>query len=419
MSRILQVTLAVAWIAWFSGDAMAQQVIARPPLDFSGISPQLITTGTNQPGALLPPEAPVGEDQPLYTLGPLRFRPHLMYRLLYGDGVPARPGEDYETAINEIYPGILIGIGNHWNLDYTPTLRYYSSSRFRDTLNHTVTLAGGTVYQDWTLGFSQNYVSTSEPLIETGGQTDEESFATRLNATYQISTPLSLELGASQSFRYMGESETTQELSDSKNWNTLDWLNYQFSPRIGAALGLGFAYDYIQVGSDMTSEQLQGRVTWRPGQKLFLTASAGLEYRQFLDSDESAALNPLFGLSALYQIFEPTSLSVGMNRTVSASYFGDQYTEVMAVSASLRQRLLNKLFLDLSGGFTRTAYNATTTSVAVNRDDNGTFFNARLSMEVLRRGTVAVFYQRTENNSNEEAFALSSAQVGVELGYRF
>lgn len=411
--------IAVACASLVAFQAMGQQVLAPPPVSFSGMSPSLLTTGTNQPGAMPPPVSTASADEAPFKVGPAQFRPHLMYRFLYGDGVPAAPGDDVTTAINELYPGILIMLGNHWFLDYTPTLRYYSSSRFRDTLDHNVILTGGTVFQDWTLGFSQSYSSSSQPLVETGTQTDQENFATGLNATYQINTATSLELGANQSFRFIGENQANQQLTDSMSWSTMDWLNYQFTPRLGAALGVGFTYDDVSAGGDMTSEQLQGRVTWRPGEKLFVSVSGGAESRQFLDSRASNLVNPLFGLSAQYQIFESTSVSVGASQTISPSYEAAQITEASTISGGFRQRLIGRLFLDLSGGFTRSRYTLTVISTPEVRDDKGTFFSGRLSTQVLRRGTLGVFYSQTDNDSNRGQYSLSSKQVGVELGYKF
>lgn len=405
--------LAAGW------QASGQQVLAPPPLDFSGMSPALRTTGTNQPGALPAEVAPASPDQPLLTLGPVQFRPHLMYRFIYGDGIPAAPGDQVKTAINEFYPGILIALGNYWHLDYTPIARFYSSSRFRDSLDHSVSLTGGTTFEDWTLGLSQSYNSSSQPLIQTGTQTDQENFDTRLNAAYHINTAVSLELGASQAFRLMGGNSAGEQLTDSRTWSTMDWLNYQFSQAIGAAIGVGFAYDNVSVGTDMTSEQLQGRLTWRPGQKLFVTASAGFEDRQFLDVKAPDALNPIFGVSASYQVFERTSVSLGANRTVSASYFENQITVADSITAGLRQRLFGKLQLDLTGGYSQTTYQIPVRTVRVARQDSSTFFSARLSVPVLRRATLAVFYQQTENSSSDSGFALSSSQGGLEVGYRF
>jgi hypothetical protein len=42
-----------------------------------------------------------------------------------------------------------------------------------------------------------------------------------------------------------------------------------------------------------------------------------------------------------------------------------------------------------------------------------------MDLELLKRGRVSVFYQRTENSSNLPGFDVDSSQVGCEVGYRF
>src|SRR5262249_25812607 len=152
--------------------------------------------GTNQASA-----GPPMINQPAETVpefldwGPVRARPHLLYRFLYGDGIPAAPGQQEKTAINEIYPGITLNIGEHWWLDYTPTLRYYSNSKFRDTLDHSVSLSGTASYESGVYSLLQSFSTSSESLAETAGQTDTENFVTALNAAWQLGSKMSLELG--------------------------------------------------------------------------------------------------------------------------------------------------------------------------------------------------------------------------------
>jgi hypothetical protein len=402
----------------FSSIMMAQDVLAPPPPDFSGLPPALRTTGTNQPGEI-PPLAPSVSDEPLLQLGPVQIRPHFLYRFLYGDGISAQPGEQLKTAIHELYPGIFLRLGDHWSLDYTPVLRLYSNNHFRDTTDHSVSLNGATIYDDWTLGFSQSYFSSSEPLAATAAQTDQEFFATALTAIYQMSSAASLELGANQFFRVTSQTVPGESLTDTRSWSSMDWFNYRFSGKIAAALGAGFGYDNVSAGSDMTSEQIQGRIIWQPGAKLTFSASGGAEIRQVLDSDAPDLVTPIFGVSAQYQLFESTALGLGANRVVSPSLFLNQVTEITTITVNLHQRLLKKLSLDLSGGYVQSSYRFTIFGFTLAREDEGTYFNARLSAAVLKRATAAIFFQTSDNSSTASDFAFSSTQVGFELGYRF
>lgn len=401
-----------------ANSSLGQAIIAPPPVPLAEPPPQVQRPPLDQ-SEVPTTVAPVRANEPLLEWGPLSFRPHFLYRFIYGDGIPAAPGEQRKTAIHEIYPGLLIGIGQRWHLDYTPGLRYYSSQEFEDSLDHTVSLTGTARYEDWEFGLTQGYATSSQPLIETGAQTDQENFNTGLTAARQLNSELSLELGVSQAFRFVGEDAAVGQLSDSRTWSTMNWLNRRFSEQFGAALGLGFAYDDVGIGSDMTSEQLQGRINWRPGDKLTLTLSGGADLRQFLDSGADTVVNPIYALSAQYQLFEPTTLTLSGARTVSASYFADQLTEATTISLAVRQRVLTHFFIDLGGGYGNSSYSSTTAIGDVNRDDDHFFFDARLGVELLRRGTIALFYRHTENSSNETLYDVSSDQFGVEIGYRF
>ena len=404
-------------------EAAAQEVLAPPLIDYSGgVALPLAAIATNQLGPLPPAmaaAAAIANEPPLLQWGPVNLRAHLLYRFLYGDGIPAQPGQNFTTVINEVRPGLLFELGRHWTLDYTPALRFYSNRHFRDTTDHSVVLKGATAYKDWTLGLSQGYAATSEPLIETGAQTDQESYSTAANAAYHVSTKTSLELGLNQDFRFVGQNQAGLQLTDSREWSTLDWLNYQFWPRFGAALGVGFGYLDLSAGSDMTYEQLQGRISWQATAKVSLVVSAGLDDRQFLSGNTPALLNPIFGASLLYQPFEPTMLSLNAARTVAPSYFQSQVTENTTLSGGVRQRLLRRLYLDLTAGYHLTSYEVTATGQAVNSDISGTFVNVQLSVPFLKRGTAAAFFQATENSSNDSLYSYSSTQVGLELGYRF
>ena len=170
---------------------------------------------------------------------------------------------------------------------------------------------------------------------------------------------------------------------------------------------------------DQTYEQLQGRVNWRATDKISFSINAGFEERQFQTGGQGALFNPLFGAAIQYQPFSQTRISLNANRTVQPSYFQDQVQENTSVTADLNQRLLQKFYLDLSVGYTSVDYEGTTGLVGGDRTDNYYFLNARLSHKFLKRGTIAIFYQHTENSSSQPGFGYSSNQVGLEVGYSY
>ncbi len=419
----------------------AQSVLAPPPPEFSRQGQTFRSAGTNllevgQPQtttnavstnevvsptvtpSTMPPER-------LLDWGPIHLHPHLLYRISYGNGLQAKPGDPSKTLINELSPGLLFDIGTHWQLDYTPTLRFYSSSSFSDTVDQMVNFSGGFDYENWMFSLSQGYASTSTPLVETGSQTDQETYNTALTASCMLNSYLSLDLGFHQDFRFVGQNAGTQQvvqlqqLTDSRTWNVNAGLNYQFWPGLKGGLSLALGYDSIDLGSDMTHEQLELNLNWHPGQKLTVIFSGGFEDRQFLDSKAPDVINPIFSGSVLYQLLEATGFSLNANRVVDASYFNNQITETVEFSGAIRQRFFAKLFLDLTGGYRTSAYKTTVVGVTVHREDDYAFFNARLTCPFLQHGTVSIFYDWSDNSSTEPGFGFSSNQAGLELGYRF
>ena len=252
----------------------------------------------------------------------------MLYRLSYGDGLQASPGQQSKTVVSELDPGLLFQWGNHWTLNYSPSMHFYSSRAFRDTFDNAVSLTGSMSYEDWSFGLSQSYASSSDPIIETASQLDQETYSTGLNATYQMGSQTSLQLGASQNFRFIDSTVPGEQLTDTRSWATMDWLNYQFWSRLGAAIGVGFGYDNLAVGTDMTSEQLQGRITWLVVNKLSFVLSGGAEDRQFLAPGVANLISPIFSFSAQYSPFEVTTLSLSASHTVSPSFFSDRKSVV-------------------------------------------------------------------------------------------
>src|SRR6185503_14648059 len=104
---------------------------------------------------------------------------------------------------------------------------------------------GGTAYEDWVFGLSQGFTRSSAPLVETGTQTEQDAYTTALNGSYRMNSKMSLDLGLNQNFRF------AQGLQNSREWSTLDWLNYQFFPRLDVAIGAGFGYVDVDTGPDM------------------------------------------------------------------------------------------------------------------------------------------------------------------------
>lgn len=348
-----------------------------------------------------------------FQWGPVAFHPSFSYQLLYGDGIQSRPGKPEKTIIQAFSANFLFNLGTHWTLTYSPVSTVYSSSQFHNAIGNSLTLSGTTSYNDWILGVSQSYSSSSAPLVETGTQTDQTSYLTAVNGSYQLSEAMSLALAVNQSFT------SADKFNSSREWSTLDWLNYSILPGWSVGVGAGFGYVDVETGFDSTYQQLQGQTSFRATRKITLHANAGVEYRQLLNSGAGSLVNPLFGLSLSYRPFETTTLTIGANRGVGTSFFVNQLSETTSLQASLSQRLLKRLNLNVGYSYTTTRYVSSTKSLSITRRDEGSSYSVGLSCPIRTRTSVSVFYSLSENSSSDSAFQFTSSQVGLQIGYGF
>lgn len=379
--------------------------------------------GTSQLGGALLPASFASVGQGLWQWGEMHLRPHVDYQLSYGNNLQPVPGQQVNTLVNQLSPGVLIQLGPHWTLDYTPTLRFYSDPHFQDGTDHAVSLSGQTTYEAWRLGLSQSYATTSQPLIETAAQTSQETYGTALSAGRPLGSKCSLDLSLNQNFLFVDTAIPNEALTDRRSWSTLDWLNYQLWPQLSVGVGLGLSYDDMAVGSDVLTEQYQGRVTWQPGEKLSLVFTGGLSDLQFFGSGSSGdLLSPIFSLAAQYHLFEPTTLSLGASRGVSPSYFQNQVSESTGVNAGVSQRLFGRFYLNVGGGYGDSTYHASASGSAVASvsDYQTASFNVSLSTSFLKRAAASVFFsQNYILSSTSAAFNYTTTQTGLELSYRY
>jgi hypothetical protein len=366
------------------------------------------------------PQPPASDSSP-HTLsenspfqwGFVTAHPYIEYRFLYGDGIQSTPGKQSKTSIHTITPGVLLNLGTHWTLDYSPTQTYYSDSNFKDTLDHSVRILGGTSYNDWSFRLSQTFTATSDPQIETGRQTTEDSYDTTASVGYHFSNQLQLET----TFGY--QARFTTLFSDSRETTVGEKLHYQFLPRVDAAIGLDYGYDDVETGIDMSFTRPSIQLDWRATDKTNFILSAAVEDRKFRTAGASNLKSPILGAAFVFRPFTTTTINLAANRGVSVSYFTNQITRNTDWSLGIQQRLLQHYYLSAGYSGQKSSYLSTDPTVIAGRADRSNIFNIKLSTVFFQRTTVAVLYQNTHNSSNSSGFAFTSSQVGAEIGYRF
>jgi hypothetical protein len=411
--------------------ALAGQVIAN-----AVVQPQVVTLDQqdqpNEMDVFTPAgETPVSTLPEIFRYGQLQLRPHADYTFLYGTGLQNVPGDQQESIVQELSTGILMNLGRHWTVDYTPTFQFYSNSKFKDSVNHAATLTGGVAYEDWVFSLTHNSEFTSSPLVETGSQTDQSLHTTSLGASHPINSRLSVDFGLSQNITLVSG------LQDSYDWSTMEWLNYIFGPRLNIGIGAGGGYVLVDESSQGNAqfggqsgngnqyyEQLQGRLNWRATQKISFQINAGFEDRQFETGGVGDSFNPIFGASIQYQPFKATQISLSASRTVGSSsyYQASQESVTTTVNLTLDQKLFRNYDLSGSVGYSEDEYNTPAGGApnnSANRNDSGVSFTARLSHPFFKRARWSVFYQYSDNTSSQAGYGFQSNQSGFELSYSY
>ncbi|MGH7977895.1 MAG: hypothetical protein ACREE6_00870 [Limisphaerales bacterium] len=410
---------------------MAQDVLSPPPAPPPIVPSSIETYQTNQavqmrvfaPSAGGSPQ----ETQP-FKIGPVVIRPNVSYQFLYGNGIQSSPGNQQNSIVQEFIPALVFEEGLHWTLTYTPVFSFYSSSAFRNTINQNVQLQWGTTWRDWFLTASQGYAHTDDPQIETGGQTEQDTYSTALNGIYHFNDKLSMDSALNQTFNDFGSGPSTNlflDLVNSRTWSTMDWLNDQFWPRCSAGLGVGLGYNQQQDSPNSTFQQYEAQMSWRLTDKISFQVNGGLEDQEYLSGGASALITPIFGGVIQYQPLEHTQISITANRTVGTSAFDNENVEATSIIGDFNQRLFGFITLDLNGGFSTDNYIATAAGFEANsRNDDIYSFSARLSCPFPKRGTVSIFYQYSETASSQSGFAsgssafgYSSNQAGIDISY--
>lgn len=398
-----------------AGAAKAQNALMSPPPTYSVTPPAMQAEVGQEMGSLSNGghNAVLPEISDFLHWGPVTVHPHLSYQFLYGNGLLSQPGNTQNSIVQTFSPGVLFNIGTHWTLDYTPSLTYYSSSQFHNTVGQMASLNWGTYYNDWNFGFSQSYSFSDVPTVQTAEQTSTSTYSTAINASHQLNSLMSVDVSVTQAI------VSADQFNSSKSWNTMGWLNYQFLPRLDGAIGVGGGYDSVTMGSDMTHETLQARLSWGVANKISLVVHGGGENTQFLGGGIPNLLSPIYGASILYQPFAQTSLSLGAERSVTPSFFSDQATESSSLSVGLNQRLLKHFNFNLTGSYGVTDYIASVANVASGRSDTYYSISSSLSWMFLKRASASITYQYSANNSSASGFGFNSSQYGFQLSYGF
>jgi hypothetical protein len=261
---------------------------------------------------------------------------------------------------------------------------------------------------------------------------------TVLTASRQVGSRLSAQGSLDQTITSSSSiSGSTPNISQNlRSWVLSSGLMYQTDYEMGVGINGSGGCDLITPGANITFEQVQGVFDWQVLTKISVEASCGVETSQLMGAQ---LIDPTFSAAITYRPFDQTSASLVAARTVNPAQFQDETTVNTSINATFRQRFLQHFSFELSGGYSSTPYVGfasaeafnpnngqntpgsplIATSVQQNRTDNTRFARVSLGSTFRQHGSISIFYTYNDTTSNLAAYALTSAQVGIEIGWTY
>jgi hypothetical protein len=338
---------------------------------------------------------------------------------------------DYYFAIE---PMLTVGFGdiegrgeNYLRLDYMPSVILFVDHSDQNAVEHLILLEGQYRFSRLTLNLSQevaildgaNLNSTLDTTgllanLDVSGRTRLNLFITRLRANYDLTGKLFL----------IGEFDASiYDYRDFISSQIVSWglyVNYNVTPKLTVGVGGTFGLDFVEDPNvDQTFEQANFRINYQATGKLGLSASAGVEVRQF-DNHRSDHVSPVFELGALYRPFDGTTITLTAGRRIlNSGFFADQDFATTYVVGRVQQRLLRRVYLGVAVGYENSDYFATTSGVSATREDDYYFVEPSVDVLITRFLSVGAYYLHREDCSNLNFFSFYDNQVGVRATFRF
>lgn len=319
--------------------------------------------------------------------------------------------------------------GNYLRLDYTPTAFFYLDHSNYDTLDHLVHLEAYHRFRRLALTLGEDIQSTANSTAEavTSGGTFTRgtnvdvgvrkrltNYSTRVNASYDLTGKTSVSVGATYSASDYDALINSQTIA-----GTLG-LDYHYGPKLTFGLAGTVGDNAVDDPSpDQSFEQINLRASYELTGKIATNASAGVEFRQF-EHGSSGHTAPVFDLGITYTPFDGTSVSLsGSSQTLNSATLAAQDYSSTQLTASIRQRLLQRFTVAFTAGYQNLSYFNTLNGESTTRDDNYYFVQPSVDVRITNFWYAGAYYLHRQNDSSFESFGFDDNQFGVHSGIKF
>ena len=410
-----------------NAEAQTDAAPLQPATSLGGLDSRNLTLGGE---TVSPKELPAAE--------PRRFHYSfaLTVRAVYDDNIFLTNTNKVDDWYFAIEPRLTVGFGdmegrneNYVRLDYMPSIILYADHSNENAVSHLIELEGQYRFSRLTLNLFQGvYIldgTNINSIVDTTGLfanldtstfTRLNLFTTRLRANYELTAKLFLtgEVDA-WVYDYPDPGFISSEMISGGLY-----INYVVTPKLTIGAGGTFGYNWVDNPStDQTFEQANFRLNYQVTGKLGLSASAGVEIRQF-DDQRGDYVSPVFELGGIYQPFDGTTITLAAGRrALNSGVFEDQDFWTTYIVGRFQQRLFRRVYFGLAGGYENSDYFATTSGVNAARNDDYFFISPSIDVLITRWVSVGAYYLHREDNSNIDFFSFDNNQVGLRATFRF
>ncbi len=354
----------------------------------------------------------------------------LGFSAVYDDNIYLENDDTDEDFIFTISPSIGFDVGdpkgNYLSLIYTPSFVFFADNSEENAVEHAVDLLFRRQTERWLLEANFGFRSLSGSSFGDeddeddrgellGERVDRDTYVAGLRATYSVSDKTSVETGIAAAFT------DYEEFLDTLDIVSRTFVDFRVTGKTRLGFGFGFGYAETEGGPEQVYEQALLRVEYNPTSKITLHADGGFEFRQVDGGDNQT--NGIFGLGVVYTPFENTILSLNGYRRVrpSSAIENSNYTAT-GVTASLKQRFLQKYYVSVASGYEHTEYE----SLGDHEDRansageyNYFFIRPAVEFRIRDRANIEFFYEYRNNESDFEEFEFANNRVGVKVGITF
>ena len=366
-----------------------------------------------------------------------QYQLRLTVRGVYDDNINLSNTDRISDFYTTIEPSVMVGFGdtdarleNFIRLDYLPAVFLFADHSENNAVQHVARLAGQYRVNRLTLNLSQmvqimdgvdlqtqdvNGGLDQQVNLDVAGRTRFNVYTTHFNAAYYVTGKTFLSGGANYSRVDYSSLISSEDLSGNF------FVNYNYSPKF--VIGVGGTAGRSNVDEpnpDQTFEQANVRFSYQATGKMDFAATAGVEFRHFEGDMRDQYVSPVFEMRMNYAPFEGTKIFVSANRrTLNSAVLAAQNFAVTNVTVGVQQRLMQRFYLGVNGGYETSDYFSTIGSTADTRNDHYFFVQPSIGVRVTRFWNVGAYYLRRENNSSFDAFSFHDNQVGFRSSLEF